>query len=244
MIFVEFLFHIFFDKKILVNCFATYYFFICKKYIQRGLIVPIVFIFFGCIFLLILFDYIPFNNFYQKYFLLCLSLIIMLSYFLGDCMMYSVSFNILHLISVLFLLVFSMRNYLKGSVFISVLVAIIYKYLVNANLSHLVNINYNFVVLLILVVYGILSNNFSRWAFSLVLGCVFIAILSAVESLDNFGILYFDFAFLYESLVGLYLICIMKNSFGYFKSFKRGNYDVKKINFNANSNIYAFGLLF
>lgn len=227
-----------------MNCFATYYFFICKKYIQRGLIVPIVFIFFGCVFLLILFDYIPSNNIFQKYFLLCFSLIIMLSYFGGDCMIYSVSFNILHLISVLFLLVLSMQNYLKGSVFISILVAIIYKYFVNANLAHLVNINYNFVVLLILVVYGILSNDFSRWAFSMVLGCVLIATLSAVESFDNFGILYFDFEFLFESLVGFYLICIMKKSFRYFRSFKKVDYDVKKINFNANSNIYAFSFLF
>lgn len=204
---------------------------------------PIVFIFCGCAFLLILFGCVDFASEHTSRLALCVLLLIMISYFVGDLAGYTFSINIIQFLLVFLLAIFAIPFRGKCSAVIIIITCIIYRLALSFNLDLLTSLHSDFAVMLLLFSSAFTISSLGGSIFNISLSAIIIGVISGVEAFNNFGILVIDMSFVLNAFCGyILLVLIYKCIYDYY--FSRRRYCVKKI---RNVSIYDnanFGIWF
>lgn len=166
----------------------------------------IVFIFSGLLFLLCVFDLIKFSNKVIKVGVMCLSILLMLSYFVGDLDIFKVHINLLQFICIfLFLSLFAVNTLSLLNVLQVILVLLVYKFLLDQNLNYLVVFESVVINLFIICFSLVCSSGLKSGILFVTFLSIAITFVSGFVGFDSFGYLMIDFTIVFESIL-LYLI--------------------------------------
>lgn len=201
------------SKNISIINVSSYFFYILIFNLQKIILgatqMSIVFIFFGITFLLIVFEYLKFDNVWKNYFAGVLSLCVLFSYFAGGVIIRNYSFNLLQIVFA-FSIFFSLVDKLNmSSLLYSLLIGVLYKLFLDKFDCQFSGFDEMLASILLVLSSLKFVSHFLIGIFHISLTSILISLIAGYGYYDNFGYFYLDFLCLYESIFSFVMVYLI-----------------------------------
>lgn len=176
---------------------------------------PILFLILGLFLIMYCFNFCNIQNYSIFKFLVLVSVFIEAGFFFGNVFTGGCSFNILHLIAFVSVLLFSLVKS-KNSFLLFVLILLIcvlYYMLVNSNLSFMIDYNNGKFICILLLGISLLYDSSIKGMLCLLSSSLCVMLISGYFGFENYSIFVLNFMFCFELCVSFILLSFIKFKF-------------------------------